>query len=137
MLHFDELLDALGVTSALLEQHPAAIELIDRTILEAGRSNGAINRRCGFLKGDAAALVIVEFFDDDAAGLVSRVDALLADGAARGRCVTTTRVLDPDQQKAIWELRKAGLGLLMSKPGDRQPYAFVEDTAVDPLRLRA
>ena len=35
----------------------------------------------------------------------------------------------------MWKVRKAGLGLLERVEGDRRPVAFVEDTAVDPLKL--
>ncbi|HVP13538.1 MAG TPA: FAD-linked oxidase C-terminal domain-containing protein, partial [Phycisphaerae bacterium] len=37
----------------------------------------------------------------------------------------------------VWAVRKAGLGLAQSKPGPWQPQAFVEDSAVDPAKLRA
>ena len=45
------------------------------------------------------------------------------------------RVLDPDEQKNVWAVRKAALPLLLSLPGDKKPIAFVEDTAVEPSRL--
>src|SRR5207244_13184753 len=35
----------------------------------------------------------------------------------------------------VWKVRKAGLGLLMSRRDDRKPIAFIEDTAVDPAKL--
>ena len=37
--------------------------------------------------------------------------------------------------KAIWGVRKAGLGLLLGMKGDKKPIAFVEDTAVAPAKL--
>jgi len=37
--------------------------------------------------------------------------------------------------KAIWGVRKAGLGLLLGIKGDKKPIAFVEDTAVAPEKL--
>jgi hypothetical protein len=36
-----------------------------------------------------------------------------------------------------WKLRKAGEPLLHGVPGDRKPVTFVEDTAVDPVKLSA
>src|SRR5699024_8622530 len=36
---------------------------------------------------------------------------------------------------ALWDLRKGGVGLLGSTPGDRKPVPFVEDTVVDPSVL--
>ena len=39
-------------------------------------------------------------------------------------------VLGEDTSK-VWNLRKAGLGLLSNIPGDAKPVAVIEDTAVD------
>ncbi len=136
VLHFDEVLDALDATPAILQHDPAAVELIDRLILDAARANPAIAKRCDFLQGDPSALLLVEFLDDDAESLSSRMDKLSDDADARGSSFAACKLIEPEQQTDLWNLRKSGLGLLMSKPGDAQPYAFVEDTAVDPGRLR-
>ncbi|UCC31468.1 MAG: FAD-binding protein [Phycisphaerales bacterium] len=136
VLHFDHLLDALGVTPAVLRHKPAAVELVDRPILEAGRAHPTIRTQCGFLSGDPSAILIVEFHGDNATVLASAIDDLAADSDAAKSAFTVTKVLDSREQANVWSLRKAGLGLLMSKPGDDQSHAFVEDTAVDPLRLR-
>ena len=39
---------------------------------------------------------------------------------------------DPSDQEKVWDVRKAGLGLMMNVPGDAKPLPFVEDTAVSP-----
>lgn len=136
VLHFDHVLDALGVTPAVLRLKPAAVELVDRLILDAARANSLLGRRCDFLQGDPSALLIVEFCDDDAATVASRIDALAADVEATKSSFALSKVLGTDRQADVWKLREAGLGLLMSQPGDAQPHAFVEDTAVEPSRLR-
>ena len=136
VLHFHDLLDSLGVVPAVLAHQPAAVELIDRLIIEAGWRNVALSKRCDFLEGEPTALLVVEFSDDDAASLASRIDKLIADSNVTGPTYATSKVLEPDRQAHVWNLRKSGLGLLMSKPGDQQPHAFVEDSAVDPSRLR-
>ncbi len=136
VLHFDHLLDALGVTPAVLRHKPAAVELVDRPILEAGRAHPTLRTRCGFLSGDPSAILIVEFHSDNATALASAIDDLAADSDAAKSAFAVTKVLDSQEQADVWNLRKAGLGLLMSKPGDAQPNTFVEDTAVDPSRLR-
>ena len=46
-----------------------------------------------------------------------------------------TLAFKPEEVKAIWGVRKAGLGLLLGTKGDKKPIAFVEDTAVEPSRL--
>ncbi|MEK7731952.1 MAG: FAD-binding oxidoreductase, partial [Planctomycetota bacterium] len=136
VLHFDSLLDALRATPAILRHKPAAVELVDKLIVNAGRANAAMARRFDFLMGDPAALLVVEFFDDSDTSLASRVEELLSDREVTGATYSAGKVLEPVRQADVWKLRTSGLGLLMSKPGDAQPYAFVEDSAVDPSRLR-
>ncbi len=46
-----------------------------------------------------------------------------------------TLAFKPEEVKAIWGVRKAGLGLLLGTKGDKKPIAFVEDTAVAPAKL--
>ena len=136
VLSFDDLFAALGTTPSILRHEPSAVELVDALIIEAGRANEAIRKRCDFLSGDPRALMIVELQEESADRLATRVEALLADGDACSASTGAVRVSEPTRQADVWNLRKAGLGLLMSKPGDAQPNAFVEDSAVDPSRLR-
>jgi FAD/FMN-containing dehydrogenase/Fe-S oxidoreductase len=136
VLHYRDLFDAVGATPALLRHCPAAVELIDDMIIRPALSNPLIRARCGFLQGTPTALMVVEFFADDAVQLAARVDELLADGDAVRGAYAAVKEVTPAGQKDVWDLRKAGLGLTMSRPGDAQPVAFVEDSAVDPSRLR-
>ncbi|MCH7813618.1 MAG: FAD-binding protein, partial [Planctomycetes bacterium] len=133
--HFEELLPALAAVPDILAHRPAAVELIDRFILEATHANPAMARRRGFLKGDPQAILIIELYDDDGAELARRLDALVADLKDKSIGYARPIITDRARQADVWEVRNGGLGLLMSKPGDEQPYAFVEDTAVDPARL--
>jgi FAD/FMN-containing dehydrogenase/Fe-S oxidoreductase len=136
VLHYGKLLDSLGAVPAILAHKPAAVELVDRLILHARHMLPAVEKRCHFLEGDPEAILVVEFYDEDEAAIAARVDRLLADAGAMHGTYATRRVLDRAGQADVWNLRKAGLGLLLSRPGDVQPYDFVEDTAVDPTKLR-
>ena len=40
------------------------------------------------------------------------------------------RITDAAAQKALWEVRKAGLNIMMSMRGDGKPVSFIEDCAV-------
>jgi len=135
VLHYEDLFQAVAATPALLRHAPAAVELIDDMIITPALANPLIRARCGFLQGRPKALMVVEFFADDPAELASRMDALLADRDARAGSYAALQVLEAAGQRDVWDLRKAGLGLTMSRPGDAQPIAFVEDSAVDPARL--
>jgi FAD/FMN-containing dehydrogenase/Fe-S oxidoreductase len=133
--HFDELLGALAETPAILEHRPAAVELADRMLLNAARRDNP-QRVASFVTADPAAILIVELYDDDEQSLRERMVNLEQDVSARSATRRCTRVTDPDRQAEVWDSRKRALGLLMSNPGDEQPFGFVEDTAVDPARLR-
>jgi FAD/FMN-containing dehydrogenase/Fe-S oxidoreductase len=134
--HYDDLLAALGSVPAILQHEPAAVELLDKLILDATRDNPAMLRRRWFLAGDPAAILVVELYDESESRLAERLDAL-ADDLRRQRCGYAWPVItDARRQADVWEVRKGGTGLLMSHPGDAQPHDFVEDTAVDPARLR-
>lgn len=132
---FDELLDALRAVPVVLAHKPAAIELIDDLILSATAGNPAMARRRWFVGADTPAVLVCELFGSDVASLKCELDALAADLRGRGLGRAHHVTLDPQRQADVWAVRKAGLGLLMSRPGDRQPYAFIEDTAVAPERL--
>lgn len=136
VVHYGDLLDALGSVPALLGHQPAAVELVDKLILDGSKDNPAMLRRRGFLEGDPAAILIVEFFGDDAGEVRRRLDDLVSDLKARGIGYAWTVLTDPAGQADVWEVRKAGTGILMSRPGDTQPYDFIDDCAVEPARLR-
>lgn len=136
LLVFDELLDALGATPAILAHRPTAVELIDDLILEAGRQNPLLAESCAFIPGRPGALLAIEFSGDRAEEVLHAVDAVAMDRDVVAGTRDVVKLVDASRQAALWNLRKSGLGLLMSRPGDDQSYAFVEDTAVDPRRLK-
>jgi FAD/FMN-containing dehydrogenase/Fe-S oxidoreductase len=133
IFHFDDLFAALEAVPAILAlADPAlsAIELLDRTVLRLAMGNLETARRAGFIQGDPAAVLIVEFSGAAEADLAARAEALEA--RLRWPCA---RLRDPAAQANVWAVRKAGLGLLLGMKGDRKPVSFVEDTAVAPEHL--
>ncbi len=53
-----------------------------------------------------------------------------ADGRSRLPGRAWSRSLDPGAAGAIWDVRKAGLNIMMSMKGDGKPVSFIEDCAV-------
>ncbi len=135
VVHYDALLPALQSVPALLEHKPAAVELVDKFILDQTKTNPAMARRRWFLEGDPQAVLIVEVHDEDAARLTARLNELQADLRAHRIGYAWPIITDAGRQADVWDVRKAGTGLLMSRAGDAQPYDFVDDTSVDPSRL--
>jgi FAD/FMN-containing dehydrogenase/Fe-S oxidoreductase len=136
VIQFADLLDALAATPVILAHRPAAVEVIDRHVLDSTRLNPEASRLRGFLQGDPAAILIVEFYGDTSADLPPRLAALDDDLRQRGLGDHRHRATDAADQARIWKLRKAALGLSMAQKGDAKALSFVEDTAVAPEHLR-
>jgi FAD/FMN-containing dehydrogenase/Fe-S oxidoreductase len=131
--HFDSLAAAIAATDDALELGAAAVELIDRKILELSRSSLEYRRLADTLVGDPAALLFVTFFGDEAQDKLERLEAAWR---RHGHGYHTLRAETAAEQDALTKVRKAGLGLLMAaSTGARRPLAFVEDTAVAPELL--
>ncbi len=91
-----------------------------------------------FVRGEPAALLIVEFAEEDQKENLRRLASLhdvMADlgfrwgdpGKKEGGVV---EAVDPTFQKQIIEFRKQGLNIMMSMKSDGKPVSFVEDCAV-------
>ncbi|HYT94551.1 MAG TPA: FAD-linked oxidase C-terminal domain-containing protein, partial [Gemmataceae bacterium] len=136
VVQFADLLDALAATPAILTHGPAAVEVLDRYILDSTKLNPEASRLRDFIQGDPGAILLIEFYGDRAEDLPPRLDALEADLKRRGHGDHLHRATDNAEQGRIWKLRKAALGLSMAEKGDAKAISFVEDTAVAPERLR-
>ncbi len=60
----------------------------------------------------------------------ARLDQLVTLIADLGLPNQVVRMTDAASQKALWEVRKAGLNIMMSMRGDGKPVSFIEDCAV-------
>ncbi len=136
VIHFADLLDSLAATPVILTHRPAAVEVIDKYVLDSTRLNPEASRLRDFVQGDPGAILIVEFYGDRAEELPPRLEALEADLRRRGFGYHYLRATDAAAQGRVWKLRKLALGLSMAEKGDAKAISFVEDTAVAPERLR-
>ncbi|MGH8519469.1 MAG: FAD-linked oxidase C-terminal domain-containing protein, partial [Panacagrimonas sp.] len=125
--HFPKFYTAMELTQHIVKLGPAAVELVDRTMIGLARENPAFEKTVNtFIKGDPDAILLVEFADEHVARLKDLVQ-LMADLGLPGSVV---EVPDEKLQKQIWEVRKAGLNIMMSMKGDGKPVSFIEDCAV-------
>jgi len=137
-IEYDNLLDALGETPAILLHKPSAVEVMDRSILDHTTENPALNRmKQAVVHTDCGALLCVEMYGDHVDELISRLDSLETELRNRGTAAHTARAIEPSDQARIWKLRESALGLSMAMKGDAKSISFVEDTAVAPEKLRA
>jgi FAD/FMN-containing dehydrogenase/Fe-S oxidoreductase len=121
VLSYKSIASAADDTPRLLEQNPSAVELIPRNMINLARSVPAYARMLSFVQGDPAALLVVEFAGDNP-------DLLDEKAASLGKNAYLAQ--DQIAQAQVWNVRKVGLGLLMSIPGDAKPIAFIEDITV-------
>ncbi len=133
--HFEDMIKAVEADALILAHNPSAMELVDDTIIKEAVNSPVFAGKTGFLQGTPGAIVVVEFYGETRAELVDKLDKLEADLKRHRMGYAHVRALEPEQQNLVWNLRKAGLGLMMGHRIDAKPLPFVEDTAVDPHRL--
>lgn len=137
--HFPTFRAAMEAAQHLVPLGPTSVELVDATMIALGRDIAMFRRTLErFVKGEPAALLLVEFAEEDWGESERRVAAVhdvMADlGFAFGRGGDheggAVEILDAGLQGAIAEFRQAGLNIMMSMKDARKPVSFVEDCAV-------
>lgn len=129
-VHFNTIDEALRANLIAMKYKPSASELMDHYILECTKANPEHRQNRFFVEGDPGALLVVELRDNDVAEIEKQAAAIEAEMRAAGFGYHFPRVYGADT-KRVWDLRKAGLGLLSNLPGDEKAVAVIEDTAVD------
>lgn len=128
--HFRSVDEALRANLIAIEHAPSACELIDKHILDCTKSNLSQQRNRAFVVGDPGAILVVELRRESEAALEEVVTSLQARWNSAGWGYAAP-VLRGDDSAKVWELRRAGQGLMSNVPGDAKPREVVEDTAVD------
>jgi FAD/FMN-containing dehydrogenase/Fe-S oxidoreductase len=129
-VHYNSIDEALRANLIALKYKPAASELIDHYILECTKDNIEQSKNRFFVKGDPAAILVIEFSSSDKNEVITRANDCENEMREAGLGYHFP-LLFGDDTKKIWTLRKAGLGLLGNLPGDEKAVPVIEDTAVD------
>ncbi len=129
--HFPDFYAAMDSTQHIVKLGPAAVELADKTMIDLARDIPIFRQTIEqFIQGDPAAILLVEFAGEDRDDLLRRLAQLVELMGDLGFPDGMVEVVDPSQQKAVWEVRKSGLNIMMSMKGDGKPISFIEDCAV-------
>jgi FAD/FMN-containing dehydrogenase/Fe-S oxidoreductase len=122
---------AMEATRHLVALDPEAVELVDRTMIDLGRSipifRDTIDR---MVIGEPQSLLIVEFHGHEDQPLLTQLERLETLMGDLGFPHSVVRATEPDFQAEIAEVREAGLNIMMSMKGDGKPISFIEDAAV-------
>jgi Fe-S oxidoreductase/FAD/FMN-containing dehydrogenase len=131
VVNFTTFRAAMESAQHLVKLGPTAVELVDRTMIDLARANPAFRPTIeAALIGAPAAILLVEFCDAQRSVAVARLRDLVALMGDLGGPGSVVEIVDEAAQRALWEVRKAGLNIMMSLKGDGKPVSFIEDCAV-------
>lgn len=129
-IHCSSIDESLRANLVVLRHQPSAVELMDHYVFEATKRNiGQIENRF-FIEGDPQAILVAELTRQSEEKVAADANVLVEDLKRQGLGYSYPIVGGEDIKK-VWNLRKAGLGLLSNVPGDYKPVPVIEDTAVD------
>jgi FAD/FMN-containing dehydrogenase/Fe-S oxidoreductase len=129
--HFPTFFKAMEAPRHIVKLAPVAVELVDRTMIGLARGNPAFRatvERC--IKGDPDAILLVEFAGDDRDEQLRKLRQLVELMGELGFPGGVVEITDNALQRDLWDVRKAGLNIMMSMKGDGKPVSFIEDCAV-------
>lgn len=129
-VHCDSINESLKANLEALQFNPDSVELIDHYILDCTKENIEQSKNRFFVQGDPKAILVVEFLRDSEEEILELAEKMEAQMRAKNLGHHFPIVFGEDTNK-VWNLRKAGLGLLSNIPGDAKAVAVIEDTAVD------
>lgn len=129
VIHFASLMDAFKAVENILQYSPISLELIDHRILEMGKKAPSMRGKLDWLVGDPQAILVAEF--DDFKKLANFTSEMQKKGVGYAQ----SSLDDPEKMAHVWEIRKSGLGLLLSKRSYSRAIAFLEDISVSPKQL--
>jgi FAD/FMN-containing dehydrogenase/Fe-S oxidoreductase len=127
---------AMDAAQHIVKLGPTAVELVDRTMIELSLANPAFRPTVKTaLIGKPAAILLVEFSGNDKSALLPKLRDLVALMGDLGLPGSVVEMTEAAPQKALWDVRKAGLNIMMSLKGDGKPVSFIEDCAVPLVHL--
>jgi len=128
--HFLSVNEALRANLIAIRHNPSASELIDKHILDCTKQNIEQRKNRFFVVGDPGAILVIEVRREDAGETARVMVALEAELRAAGFGYAYPVLSGPDVDR-VWDLRRAGQGVMTNVVGDTRPAEIVEDTAVD------
>jgi FAD/FMN-containing dehydrogenase/Fe-S oxidoreductase len=135
VVNFASFFKAMDSAQHIVKLGPTAVELVDRTMIDLARHNPSFKKTIETALIDAnaqtpEAILLVEFSGESHAPLLEKLKSLQILMADLGLPDSVVAMPDSGLQKNLWEVRKAGLNIMMSLKGDGKPVSFIEDCAV-------
>ena len=129
--YFDNFHQAMELTKEIVKLKPTCVELMDQNLLNLAKEipiyADGIKK---YIKGNPKAVLMVEFIDTDQSVYEKKIKDLEYLVLNQNKNNQFSYYSNLEDQKEVFEIRKAGLNILMSMKGDKKPVAFIEDCAV-------
>ncbi len=129
--YFDNFHQAMELSKEIVKLKPTCVELMDQNLLNLAKKipmyAGGIKK---YIKGNPEAVLMVEFIDTERSVYEKKIKDLEYLVLNQNKKNEFSFYSDLSEQKEVFEIRKAGLNILMSMKGDKKPVAFIEDCAV-------
>ncbi|MDF9747531.1 FAD-binding and (Fe-S)-binding domain-containing protein [Natrinema salsiterrestre] len=152
LLCYPDLHEAMRDVEPILAHDPAAVEVLDDVLIDLARDTAEFGPVTEMLPEGTNAVLLVEFYAEDAAHGREQIAGLLADRApsatpagepaddaptsdAEALAIEALEAYDDADRAELWKLRKSGLPILLSRTTDEKHISFIEDTAIPPARL--
>ncbi len=129
--YFESFHQAMEITKEIVKLKPTTVELMDNNLIYLAKQIPIYAEGIKkYVLGNPEAVLMVEFIDEDlnvARNKIKDLESLIKHQNKNNGFKFFENLND---QKEIFEIRKAGLNILMSLKGDKKPVAFIEDCAV-------
>jgi FAD/FMN-containing dehydrogenase/Fe-S oxidoreductase len=131
VVNFPTFRGAMEAAQHIVPLGPTAVELVDRTMINLSLDNASFAPTIrSALIGEPAAILMVEFCGADKPAITPRLRELADLLGELGLPGSVVPITEEGAQSRLWEVRKAGLNIMMSLKGDGKPVSFIEDCAV-------
>jgi FAD/FMN-containing dehydrogenase/Fe-S oxidoreductase len=131
VVNFPSFHAAMSAPKHIVGLGPSAVELVDRIMIDLSLANPEFAAAiASALIGQPAAILLVEFSGEDRQAQLARLRDLVQLMGELGFPDSVVELPEATAQRALWEVRKAGLNIMMSLKGDGKPVSFIEDCAV-------
>ncbi len=152
LLCYPDLHEAMRDVEPILAHEPSAVEVLDDVLIDLARDTAEFGPVTEMLPEGTNAVLLVEFYAEDADHGKEQVAGLLADrvpsatpageasadaphSGAETLALEALEAYDDAERAKLWKLRKSGLPILLSRTTDAKHISFIEDTAIPPARL--
>lgn len=135
VIHVRDTILAMHALEHMLTFKPLALEMIDDKILNTARESPSVKHKIGWLIDNPQAVFVAEFEGASRSDVEDKIHTFSTAIRKLNVGYAHVTILDPDKITQVWDVRKAGLGLLLSKRSYNRAIAFIEDISIAPEKL--